>query len=146
MTDTFYIKLVTGEEILGIATVDDRLTTIEHPLRLEFNETEEGKKYIYLTRYAPFNDQAAVCVRNEMVVHLSPVKPEVHDYYHRSLEYCRIQADKNFLSGILEATDYIQELNEEAETPRVKKAKDEEADDVIMRVIAQVIGCANTIH
>jgi hypothetical protein len=151
MADVYYVKLVTGEQLLtGVYVKNDKDTVLDNPLELTFNETEDGRSYIYLSRYTPFAAVPMITVRNEHVLHMERAMSEAETYYERSLRYCNAKTDKSFHAGVVNANDYVLQLVEDAERPAgAERQPDDMIDhDDMASLVEDIVGGSSkkTLH
>ena len=102
----FYLKLITGEEIIGEAVRLDKIVGVTDPMTLEYGESD-GKRMVYMGRYNPFAENKTIYVDRRNVVWMRPVAAEVREYYSSSLRYAREVSDEAFLRGMRLASKSI---------------------------------------
>lgn len=128
-----YVKLLSGEEIIGDLQQDDGVkVTLSEPLAMEsgMDEREPGRRYVYMSRFAPYAQSTVVDIKHAAVAMLMPVSPEVGRYYIVSLDYCRRASDVKFREGITETTTTIEDMVSAMENPALeddRRAQLEEA-------------------
>lgn len=107
-----YVRLISGDEIIG--DVEDKGATlrIKEPLAMEamIDGSGAGKRYIFMTRYAPYIDQPFIEINANLVLMHAPVSQVVAEYYSTSLAYCQKMTDKGFVSGIADTTSTLNKI------------------------------------
>lgn len=108
-----FVKLLTGEEIIAkMVSESDYTLGLADPMSLEYGESADGRRTIYLSRYNPFNVDAKLVVHQTALVYAPvPVIQELVEYYQKSLDYVRTRSDINFVNSIKVASDYLDRIN-----------------------------------
>lgn len=116
MADIYYVKMNSGEEIVTkMARAGDGLAMID-PMAIEYGD-DDGKRMIFMTRYAPFVDGHRMVVDRRSVAFVAPVMLEVAEYYEKTKQYCESVADESFRKGMRMAGVWTGELAEEDGQP-----------------------------
>lgn len=110
----FYLKLVTGEEIIGeTVRMGEGRVAVSDPMTLEYGEGD-GRRLVYMGRYNPFVEDKTIVLDRTSVVWMRPVTVEVVEYYRSSLDYAKKVSDENFRKGMkLASQSNYDELNPE---------------------------------
>lgn len=95
----FYLKLMTGEEIIGSVHRRGQTVAVEDPMTLDYSEGE-GKRFVYMGRYNPFAESKTIFLDRRNVLWMRPVLDAAADYYWSSLNYSRAKADAEFRRGL----------------------------------------------
>lgn len=112
VADIYYVKMNSGEEIVSeMARKGDGLALID-PMTIEYGD-DEGKRMIFMTRYAPFVEGHKMVVDRKSVAFVAPVMVEVAEYYQKTKEYCRSVADESFRKGMRMAGVWTGEMADE---------------------------------
>lgn len=144
----FHVKLVTGEELLSQVLTDDEVVMLDNPMELTYNESLDGKSFIYLARYSPFLKNPTVTLDRSNIVHLEPAMDNAGVYYHLSLDYYRMRADSVFSLNVDAAVQYIENLNNDVAQPpsAEREGDDEDEDDHDLVVVDQITGKKPVYH
>lgn len=114
----FFIKLSTGDEIIGTIHRHGQSIMVDDPMIMGESETD-GQKFIFMMRYGQFSRDHQFWLDRKNVVHMTPVMSEVETYYKSSLDYCSRVADAEFKSLMKQASLMNDKVTEEktAESP-----------------------------
>jgi hypothetical protein len=111
MSDVYYIKLLSGEEIISIITPNDdpQILVLCDPLRIDNNQDEDGNHVVFLTRLVPYMATQSINLPASRVLLMERVSEMINRYYVKSVEFCRAYIDQRFTAGIGSAVNYIDE-------------------------------------
>lgn len=123
MAEIYYVKMNSGEEIVSeLSRRGDGLALVD-PMTIEYGD-DDGKRMIFMTRYAPFVEGHRMVVDRKSVAFVAPVMIEVAEYYQKTKEYCQTVADESFRKGMRMAGVWTGEMAEEDSSM--------EEDDVVL--------------
>lgn len=105
----YYVKLVTGEEVIGTIVRRGEEVAVLDPMTMEYGEAEGGGRFIFMTRYNQYADDKTLWLDRRSVVFMSPTLPEVEKYYETSLDHCRRVTDRDFKRGVAQASQSVYE-------------------------------------
>lgn len=105
-----HLKLSTGEDIFGQeVTIKDGLVILHEVLVMETIQSEESK-YMFMTRYTPFQENKTIAIPAIQIMFYGAVTDVVKNHYINSLEFCHKMSDENFNEGIQSATGYLKRV------------------------------------
>lgn len=111
----YYVKLVTGEEIVGtLVRRGDSLAVVD-PMTMEYGENEAGSRFIFMTRYNQYAEDKTVWLDRRSIVFMSKTLTEVEKYYETSLDHCRRVTDVDFRKGLARASQSVYQSSVEQE-------------------------------
>ena len=100
MDDIYYIKLQTGEELIGRVPVEyEKFYIIQDPLLIEM-ENIEGKVSMSLLNFIPFSRDNYIEVDKDKTIFKTPVSEETYNYYMVCNMYNHEVFVKNFSRDI----------------------------------------------
>jgi hypothetical protein len=118
------IKLKNGVELIGdLIRVDDNVL-IEHPMQVNYTVMEHTTvPVISFTRYCPFSAESIFQFDREYVLHITPVKKAIEDYYIHVLDYYKNVTEKYLENEFLSALTPKERSQDEVFQSFLKKVK-----------------------
>lgn len=154
MSSVVYIKLLTGEELIGSLSGDDGVTmTVTEPLAMEsgLDDDDPSRRYVFMSRFSPYSADPHISIKHAAIAFHVPVSTTVARYYEVSLRYCSMYTDPKFIEGIQDTTDQIEvalkddEDKAETEKPKKKELLSESARELLTRALTSG-PTSNTCH
>jgi len=156
MPELLYLKLVTGEEIVGTVTEMETIgmLKVSDPLMFEcgIDEGDPSRRYVYMARYAPFLNNFELQIDAKKIVFQGSPSDVVARYYDVSLAYCKSCTDVSFKSCVSETTDQIASVLEpkapkkEGEKGLTGAAAAHETEELLENLLMAVPGPSKVIH
>ncbi len=142
-----YLKLITGEEIIGTVDEQNGMVTITDPLMFEcgIDEEDPSRRYVYMSRYAPFLGDFKVELEAAKVVFQGMPSDTVSRYYDVSLSYCRRCTDISFKACVSETTEQISSVLEPSAVPG-KKKNVVETEELLEKILLVSPGPSKQLH
>jgi len=141
MSGIFYIKLLSGEEIIaGLEKDDGQVVEVSQPLAMEsdVDGTDPTRRFVYMSRFSPYAGETTFSIKHSAVAFLVPVSPVMARYYEVSLKYCERFTDPSFSDTMTETSDQIEE------SLRGSKDSDDPAADLMLRMFSTTF--SNTVN
>lgn len=138
-----YLKLLSGEEIIGETEITAGKFVVKDPLMFEtgLDEKDPSRRYVYMARFAPFlNDFRVELDQQKVMFHGAPSET-VTRYYDVSLNYCRTCTDTSFNNCVSQTTQEIAEVLK----PNKKKSVIEK-DELLEQILMAAPGPSRNVH
>lgn len=86
-----FIKLVTGEEIIGevvdIVEGDDKMLLLKNPLKVIYQQTPRGVPNTVVARFMVFGESENIVFNTDLIVAVSQPRKSFINYYLSALEH-----------------------------------------------------------
>lgn len=89
------IKLTNGSEIIGELIKADEKILLNDPMQINYRQNDHSSlPSISFTRYCPFSTETMFQFERSAVLHVTPVKKAVEDFYIHSINEYKTVAEK----------------------------------------------------
>jgi hypothetical protein len=108
MSNVFYIRLVSGEEVVAeVVQETPAFIILNNPLMIESSSSEEGDHLIFMSRYNPYSKDSSVVIKRDHVCVYQTASDTMDEYYTKSVDFCKVYIDDKFKVGIQSATSHV---------------------------------------
>lgn len=99
------IKLKNGTEVVGcLKKVNNSVVELEEPMQINYKTSEAlGLPVVSFTKYCPFSTETIFQFDKEFVLHVTPTKKAVEDYYAHALDFYKNVSEKHLEKELLQA-------------------------------------------
>lgn len=118
------IKLKNGTEVVGYIKKIDEKIVIEEPMQINYKTVDyTSVPVISFSRYCPFSSEELFTFDKEFVLHLTPVKKALEEYYTQSIAYYKEVIDKHIDEELYSAVEERKKSSNSYMKDYLKKVK-----------------------
>jgi len=118
------IKLTNGTEIIGDLIKADEKILLNDPMQINYKQNEHSSlPSISFTRYCPFSTENMFQFDKSLVLHVTPIKKAVEDFYIQTLIEYKNTAEKFLENEFVQATSKMSSPEEAMYSNFLKKVR-----------------------